>query len=111
MFTLQLHRIVSEHELDAYAEAASNRIYTWDKVHLAYREHSTDDNYSYLVNVDPSPGQWIQARPIQLLTTHIPIDEFSEDPDDTDELEEISDEYLEEVQLHMADMITSLNLF
>ena len=30
-------------ELEAYAEAASNRIYSWDEIHPAYRDHLTDN--------------------------------------------------------------------
>ena len=30
-------------ELEAYAEAAANRIYFWDEIHPAYRDHPTDN--------------------------------------------------------------------
>ena len=29
-------------ELEAYAEAAANRVYSWDEIHPAYRDHLTD---------------------------------------------------------------------
>ena len=35
-------------ELEAYAEAAANRIYSWDEIHPAYRDHPTD-NYCELM--------------------------------------------------------------
>jgi hypothetical protein len=31
-------------ELEAYAEAASNRIYSWDEIHPAYRDYPTDNH-------------------------------------------------------------------
>jgi hypothetical protein len=95
---------VPEHELEAYAEAASNRILNWDDIHPAYRDHPTDDKYENTANVpDPSSGgHWIQARPIQLLTTHIAEPVYT--PTDDEEYEEISDEYLEQVQLHQENL-------
>jgi hypothetical protein len=35
--------IVHARELEAYAEAASNRTYSWDEIHPAYRDHPTDN--------------------------------------------------------------------
>jgi hypothetical protein len=31
-------------ELEAYAEAAANRTYSWDEIHPAYRNHPIDSN-------------------------------------------------------------------
>jgi hypothetical protein len=112
------HRAVDERELEAYAEAAANRTYTWDEIHPAYRDLLLDDNGEDSTDPDPPPGHWIQARPIELLTTHIPFDESPEDyaesiylPTDGDEYAyvmegdediEVTDEYLEQVAQQIA---------
>lgn len=107
--------IENERELEAYAERATNRIWTWDEIHPAYRDHPADDPYADVTYTEatdePPPEHWIQARPTQLLTTHLPIDNFlpvenytewSEPimihpPTDEGEYDEISDEYLAQV--------------
>jgi hypothetical protein len=37
--------IIPDDELEAYAEAASNKIYTEDEIHPAYRNHVSNDNH------------------------------------------------------------------
>ena len=51
-------------ELEAYAEAASNRTYTDDEIHPAYRDNPSDDDYMDLSNtVEPPEDDLHPANP------------------------------------------------
>jgi hypothetical protein len=107
------YEILSEQELESYAEAASSRIYTLDEIHPAYRNLPVVNDYVDSDSTDPDPpsGHWIQARPIHLLTTHIPDEPpevytesmYSPTIDD-DEYIDVTDEYLEQVAQQVAEV-------
>ena len=51
-------------ELEAYAEAASNRMYTEDEIHPAYRDNPSDDDYTDLSDtVEPPEDDLHPANP------------------------------------------------